>query len=130
MGSLGQPSPSHSAQPVAALPCAENLLDAAADTLDGVVPAPQLAQRIIAGPAPHAGQHDPGRTAPGGDRRSKDRPAIGAVGVDFARGLGQRTATGPAIMDVAGVTQSASTRAVSASALTCALKLWTALRRW
>src|SRR4029453_14576039 len=83
------------------LPGAEDLLDPAADMLHAVIPAFELAKGIIAGSAPHAGLHDAGRAALGGDGRSEGLPAIGAVGIDGTGRVRQRLASGATIIDVA-----------------------------
>lgn len=60
---FGETSPSHSAQAIAALPCAEDLLDPPSDAMDGLVPLVALAQRFGFIAAPHAGCDNAGNTA-------------------------------------------------------------------
>lgn len=53
-GSFRETSPSRSMQPVAALPRAEDLLDAAADPMDRPVPGVQARERLLLVAAPIA----------------------------------------------------------------------------
>ena len=52
---LCQPSPSHAPKAIAALPCSKDLLDAAANAVDWLIPGFKARQRFGFIPAPHGG---------------------------------------------------------------------------
>jgi hypothetical protein len=52
--SFGQATPSHPPEAVTPLPCAEDLLDPAANALHAVIPALKLLQSVIPSAPPHA----------------------------------------------------------------------------
>lgn len=97
---FGETSPSHSAQAIAALPCAENLLDPPSDAMDGLVPLVALAQRFGFIAAPHAGCDNAGNTALRPHRTEKVIAAIGAVGINLTGIVGQRFKACIAIIDI------------------------------
>lgn len=67
-GGLGEPPPSHAAQAVAALPRAEDFLDAASDAMDRLVPGTRTREGLRLVTPPHIGGDDAGRAALGPHR--------------------------------------------------------------
>lgn len=125
---LCKPSPSHLAQAVASFPCPEDFLDPAADTVDRLVPGIETCPDFGFVPAPHAGSDNAWRATLRDNCFAKMVASIGTVGINIAGIVRQCVRTSLAVIDVGGVMAISSTRAVSASAPTCALKPWTAGR--
>ena len=121
-GGFGDADPSHPPEPVASLPGAEDFLDPAAHPVDGRVEGRQPRQRLLFVRSPHAGHGDMRGSALGANRLAEVGAAIGAVGEDLAGRIGQRIRPARPSLMLAGVTATSSTRTVSASAPTCALK--------
>jgi hypothetical protein len=82
---LANPSPSHPAQTVAALPGAENPLDPATPPMDGLVVGGEPGEGFSYALAPHAGGDDTRDPALGTGCRTEMVASVGGVGEYFAR---------------------------------------------
>ncbi len=97
---LCKPSPSHPAQTIASFPCAEDLLDPTADTVDGSVPSIKARLCLDFVASPHASGDNLGDAALGDDRPAKMVTAISAIGINIAGIVRQCIRTSLSVIDI------------------------------
>jgi len=112
---LGETAPSHAAQSVTPLPCAEDRLDPAPGLMDGIIPGFQPGKRFPFVASPHRGRGNTERSAFRPDRIASHRIAshriashriaemvasTGAVSKDLARIIRHGIRTRAAIVDI------------------------------
>jgi len=97
---LGETAPSHAAQSVTPLPCAEDRLDPAPGLMDGTIPGFQPGKRFPFVASPHRGRGNTERSAFRPDRIAEMVAFTGAVSKDLARIIRHGIRTRAAIVDI------------------------------
>lgn len=97
---VGKAAPSHPAQAVAALPGAEDLLDATTNPMDRLISGLEPGQRFGFVVSPYASGDDTRHASPGPRCIAETATATGAVGNGLAGIVGQCLVVRPAVIEV------------------------------